>query len=177
MVILGLSAIVKIIAHGSDITPVELVSEPIPVSTTVYAVEEIVFDDKEEIPTVELIDKEELDLLAHLIFAEAGSDWCDDEMLYGVGSVVLNRMASEHFPSTMYDVIYQTKPTLQYACIVDGNIKKEPNERAYRIAEDLLRNGPTMPANVLYQAQFKQGDGVHIKIQNMYFCYINEEGE
>ena len=121
------------------------------------------------------IDEEELDLLAHLIFAEAGSDWCKDEMLYCVGSVVLNRMASEYFPSTMHEVIYQTKPTLQYACIVDGNIKKEPNERAYRIAEDLLRNGSVLPSNVVFQAQFKQGDGVYVQVQNMYFCYKGEE--
>lgn len=118
----------------------------------------------------EPIDKEDLELLAHLIFAEAGSDWCKDEMLYGVGSVVLNRIASEYYPNNMYDVIYQRG---QYACTWNGHIKKEPNERAYRIAEDLLRNGSTLPENVLFQAQFKQGDGVYVKIQNMYFCYLD----
>lgn len=131
----------------------------------------------EEPPEIEIIkeepiNEEELELLAHVIFAEAGSDWCADEMLYGVGSVVLNRMASDHFPDTMYEVIYQEG---QYACTWDGNIEKEPNERAYRIAEDLLRNGPTMPPNVVFQAQFEQGDGTYCSIQTMYFCYISEE--
>lgn len=120
----------------------------------------------------EPIDEEELELLAHLIYAEAGAEWCDDEMLYQVGSVVLNRMASDYFPSTMYEVIYQEG---QYACTWDGNIEKEPDERAYRIAEDLLRNGSTLPENVIFQAQFKQGDGVYAKVQNMYFCYIKED--
>jgi hypothetical protein len=92
-------------------------------------------------------------------------------MLYGVGSVVLNRVASEYFPDTMYEVIYQKG---QYACTWDGNIEKEPNERAYKIAEDLLRNGSVLPANVIFQAEFKQGDGVYSKVQNMYFCYKNE---
>lgn len=114
------------------------------------------------------VDKNELDLLAHLIYAEAGSDWCKDEMLYGVGSVVLNRMASDNYPSTMYGVIYQKG---QYACTWDGNINKKPNERAYRIAEDLLLNGSTLPEKVIYQAEFKQGTGVYKKVQNMYFCY------
>lgn len=118
------------------------------------------------------INADELELLAHVIFAEAGSDWCEDEMLYGVGSVVLNRMASEYFPDTMYEVVYQEG---QYACTWDGNIEKEPNERAYRIAEDLLRNGSTLPPNVIFQAEFEQGDGIYLKVQNMYFCYINEK--
>lgn len=152
-----------------------------PTTTNMYTMEEttsiVVTTEYTEEPTTEepinesLINEEELDLLAHLIFAEAGSDWCEDEMLYGVGSVVLNRMTSEYFPDTMYEVIYQKG---QYACTWDGNIEKEPNERAYKIAEDLLRNGSVLPANVIFQAEFKQGDGVHSKVQNMYFCYKNE---
>lgn len=131
-------------------------------------------NDYVEIPPIQkvVIDDYDLELLAHLIYAEAGSDWCDDEMLYGVGSVVLNRMASDYYPDNMYDVIYDKG---QYACTWDGNIEKEPNERAYRIARDLLMYGSTLPPNVIFQAQFKQGDGVYKKVQNMYFCYINEE--
>ena len=141
------------------------------VQVTIPEESEYVVEPTEELTVEEeSVDAEELDLLANLIFAEAGSDWCEDEMLYGVGSVVLNRMASDYYPSTMYEVIYQEG---QYACTWDGNIEKEPNERAYRIAEDLLRNGSTLPANVIFQAQFEQGDGVYSKVQNMYFCYIN----
>lgn len=125
----------------------------------------------ESVVEEEPINEEELELLAHLIFAEAGSDWCEDKMLYYVGSVVLNRMASEYYPDTMYEVIYQTKPSVQYACILDGNIEKEPNDRAYEIAEDLLRNGSMLPENVIFQAHFEQGDGIYEKVQNMYFCF------
>jgi hypothetical protein len=60
---------------------------------------------------------------------------------------------------------------VQYACILDGNIEKEPNDRAYEIAEDLLRNGSMLPENVIFQAQFEQGDGIYEKVQNMYFCF------
>lgn len=127
-----------------------------------YVIEEVVVIQEEP------VNQEELELLAHLIFAEAGSDWCNDEMLYSVGSVVLNRMASDYFPSTMREVIYEKG---QYECTWNGAIEKEPNERAYRIAEDLLRNGSTLPSNVIFQAQFEQGDGTYSKVQNMYFCY------
>lgn len=141
--------------------------EPTPVTiNNTYVIEEVVVIQEEP------VNQEELELLAHLIFAEAGSDWCNDEMLYGVGSVVLNRMTSDYYPDTMREVIYQEG---QYACVLDGNINKEPNARAYRIAEDLLINGSTLPDNVIFQAQFKQGDGIYSKVQNMYFCYIEEE--
>nr|DAG18783.1 MAG TPA: Cell Wall Hydrolase [Caudoviricetes sp.] len=112
--------------------------------------------------------QEDLELLAHVIYAEAGSDYCTDEMRYGVGSVVLNRVEDECFPDTLYNVIYQKG---QYQCTWDGNINKTPDKRAYRIAMDLLNNGSIFPSDVVYQAEFKQGSGVYSKIQNIYFCH------
>lgn len=124
-------------------------------------------------PTEELepVDEEELELLARLINAEAGASWLNDLTRYYVGSVALNRVDSELFPDTLYEVIYQDTPCIQYACTVDGNIEKEPTERCYEIAEDLLRNGSVLPPDVIYQAEFEQGSGVAVKIDNMYFCY------
>lgn len=119
-------------------------------------------------PTKCPYDKEELRLLAHLINAEAGSDWCSDDMQYYVGSVVLNRMASDRYPDTMYGVIYQKG---QYACVDNGHINREPCNRAWRIAKDLLINGSVLPAKVIYQAEFRQGNGTYCIEQNMYFCY------
>jgi len=117
------------------------------------------------------LDEEERELLAHLIFAEAGSDWCEDNMLYYVGSVVLNRIESEYFPDTMREVIYQPG---QYSCVNNGMIEYEYNQRAYNVAEDLLTSGSCLPSNVLFQAQFEQGDGTYVIVQNMYFCYKGE---
>ena len=113
---------------------------------------------------------EELELLAHLIFAEAGSDWCSDKMQQYTGSVVLNRIASPYFPNNMYDVIYQKG---QYSVVKSGAIDKIPNERAYNVAKFLLENGSVLPSNVVFQSQHKQGDGIYEQIQNMYFCYKN----
>lgn len=113
---------------------------------------------------------EELELLAHLIFAEAGSNWCSDKMQQYTGSVVLNRIASPLFPNTMYDVIYQSG---QYSVVRSGAINKEPNERAYEVAKYLLVNGSVLPETVVFQSQHKQGDGVYEQVQNMYFCYKN----
>jgi spore germination cell wall hydrolase CwlJ-like protein len=132
------------------------------------AVIEIVEEEPPEI-TQEVINEEELELLAHLLVGEAGSDWCSDEMIYYVGSVALNRVASKHFPDTLEEVIFAKG---QYACTWDGNFNREPSERHYKIAEDLLLNGSILPPDVVYQAEFKQGSGVYKKVQNMYFCHL-----
>ena len=108
----------------------------------------------------------ETELLARLITAEAGSDWCSDEMMYGVGSVVLNRVEHDLFPDSIREVIYQSG---QYSCVPNGSIKKDPCDRAVQVAIDLMENGSTMPSNVVFQSQFIQGE-IYQKIQNMYFC-------
>ncbi|MCD8295838.1 MAG: cell wall hydrolase [Clostridia bacterium] len=116
------------------------------------------------------VDFDEMYLLARLIYAEAGSVK-DDECLYAVGSVVLNRMADPDYPDTMWGVIYQTYPTLQYQCTEDGHINWEPDERCLEIAEDLLRFGPTIPADVVYQSEFLQGSGVWKRFENVVFSH------
>lgn len=117
-----------------------------------------------------LVNEEERELLAHLIYAEAGgveSDACR----YYVGSVVLNRMKDKDFPDTMQEVIYQTEPTLQYACIDDGNINKPPDARCYEVAEALLKYGSVAPENVVYQAEFEQGSGPWKEVDGVIFSY------
>lgn len=114
--------------------------------------------------------EEELELLAHLIFAEAGSDWCSDKMQQYTGSVVLNRVTSSYFPNTLKDVIYQPG---QYSVVKSGAINKTPNQRAYDVAKFLLENGSVLPSHVIFQSQHTQGDGIYEKVQNMYFCYKN----
>lgn len=164
--------VILIFNHNSLICNINEMYKPdveifIPDNTLV--VEEIEVEVEEEI-TIE-IDPHEWELLAQLIFAEAGSDWCEDNMLYYTGSVVLNRIKSEYYPNTMEEVIYQPG---QYSCVNNGKIYAEPNKRAYNVAEDLLTSGSCLPENVVYQAQFEQGDGVYVKVQNMYFCYKGE---
>lgn len=141
------------------------------VETTETTIEttEIITETEVETAPPPVVDKYELELLAHLLVGEAGANWCTDEMIYYVGSVALNRVASKYFPDTLEGVIYAKG---QYACTWDGNFNRTPLERHYRIAEDLLLNGSVLPADVVYQAEFKQGSGVYKKVQNMYFCYI-----
>ena len=139
------------------------------VGNTTYASEQLAENEKQKgIEKLQEIEyQKDLYLLAHLINAEAGSDWCSDNLMRYVGSVALNRVQHEAFPDSLEEVIYQSG---QYACIWDGNFDKEPVERAWIIAKELLDNGSVLPENVVFQSQFPQGNGVYIQEQNMYLC-------
>ena len=110
----------------------------------------------------------DLDLLARVVNAEAGSSHHTDEHQRAVASVVLNRVADSRFPSTIRDVVYQSG---QYACTWNGAINKAPSQRAVDNAKYVLENGVTTPSNVVWQSQAKQGNGVWKHIQGHYFCY------
>lgn len=112
------------------------------------------------------IDPEELRILAHLICGEAQCYTWEHQI--AVGSVVLNRVKSSHYPDTLKKVVFQKG---QYACTWDGNYDREPTATNWKAAEFLLRNGSQIPDGVLYQAQFRQGSGVWKKIGSSYFCW------
>lgn len=122
--------------------------------------------------------QEELEILAIIIYQEAGGDACSDDTRRKVGSVFINRVNSNRFPNTFWSVA--TQPG-QYGFSRSTGVRwpyraKNSNERnavnrAYRIAKELLVNGSILPSNVVWQAQFKQGKGVYAYQDNTYFCY------
>lgn len=120
--------------------------------------------------------EEDLDLLARLITAEMGASWVSDEMQLYVGSVVINRMNHELFPDTLYDVIYAKG---QYSPTWNGTINNTPDERTIENARQLLEHGSVLPENVVFQANFPQGDGTYYEYYDevlgttTYFCYLS----
>lgn len=116
---------------------------------------------------------EDLYVLSHIISAESGN--CSEDMMISVGSVVLNRVADDRFPNTIYDVVFQTDP-VQYSPTVNGAYYAAPTEGAVEVAERLLTEGSQIDASVVWQAEFPQGNGVYDTIDSpwgttMYFCY------
>jgi len=116
---------------------------------------------------------EDLYVLSHIISAEAGN--CSEDMMISVGSVVLNRVADDRFPDTIYDVVFQTDP-VQYSPTVNGAYYAEPTEAACEVAKTLLEEGSAIDSSVVWQAEFPQGNGVYDTIDSpwgttMYFCY------
>lgn len=100
--------------------------------------------------------EQDLALFARLMMAEMGSDWIPDQVLLSVGSVVLNRINSDDFPDTLYDVIYQTDP-VQYQPTVSGSINNTPTQRVKDAAKFLLEYGSILPADVVFQSESIQG--------------------
>lgn len=135
------------------------------------------------LPTVEdaptpAYTEEELEILAIIIYQEAGGDRCSDDTRRKVGSVFLNRVASPYFPDAFEEVATGER---QYGTLYLTGIKwpdraTNPQEahaveRAYRIAEELLLSGSILPPNVIWQAEFPQGEGTYCHQDGIYFCY------
>ncbi|NCB03484.1 MAG: cell wall hydrolase [Spirochaetia bacterium] len=105
---------------------------------------------------------EDFTLLAKVISLESGSDFVPVEISYGVGEVVLNRVASPEFPNSIREVLlqegqYSTAPFLPSVM---------PDKRSVEVAFSLLTgyrifNCPT----VVYQSNFPElGSEVHSQI-------------
>lgn len=136
---------------------------PEPITTEAHTVEYMTSSDKAF--------QKDLDLLARLIHAEAGSNTCSDDLQKYVGSVALNRVCSKYYPNNLHDVVYQDG---QYECVMNGKINEPATDREIRMAKWLYSVGPQLPREVVFQAEFVQGDGIYLKEQNMYFCYVGE---
>ncbi len=116
----------------------------------------------------------DLDLLSRVIYAEVGCTWIPDWVQRMVGSVVLNRVKSTHYPNTIRDVVYQAN---QYSPVWDGSINKTPDARTIANAKYLLEHGSICPANVTGQNSIATGSGVYQSYYDsvlgttVYFCY------
>lgn len=121
--------------------------------------------------------QEELDMLALVIYQEAGSDACSDETRMMVGNVVLNRIADPRFPNTMEAVVLQER---QYGRLHwTGPVWPERSsylseahavQRAYDCAKRLLNGERVLPDDVVWQAEFTQGTEVVEHVSGFYFC-------
>ena len=118
--------------------------------------------------------QDELFWLALTIEMEAGSNWLTDEHQLLVGTVVMNRVAHYRFPNTIHGVVHQPG---QYAFIASG-ARRPISDRAWANAQRLLNGERFAPDNVVFQAEFRQGSGVHVSIRcdvlnnTTYFSYL-----
>lgn len=115
-------------------------------------------------PDLELT-QEERDLLAKLICREAASEPFEGQQ--AVAEVVLNRLASGRFQSTVYNIIHAPGqfPSVPYL------YKAKPDYTQYKAIEQAL-NGPyVLPEDVYFYATFRVNDNYWGQIGNHYFCY------
>lgn len=107
----------------------------------------------DEIESTNLYSEDDLDILAHIVWGEAGSNWISDSTQQYVASVVLNRVNSDSWPDTIYDVVHQRG---QYSCI-GWCFSSSPTQRCYDNALYVLMNGSQLPENVVYQSSVAMG--------------------
>ena len=124
---------------------------------------------EEEVEEEIEVDPEELELLACVIYQEAGADYCCDDCRRRVADVVLNRVEDDRFPDNIRDVLTQKRQYGRYYWTgvvwperAQNDCEKHAVERAYRIAEEVLKgeHSELYGEGYIWQAEFKQGTGV-----------------
>lgn len=137
--------------------------EPLPAAMTAGAVLE---------PPAEMVE-----MLACVIYQEAGGDACSDLCRFMVGDVVLNRVADSRFPDTIEEVLTQrgqygtfSKTGVVWPARASNPGEAAAVERAYDTARRLLsgEHSELYDAGYIWQAEFIQGKNV-IEVDGTYF--------
>lgn len=99
--------------------------------------------------------QEDLYWLSRIIYSETK----DQPMagLIGVGNVVYNRLNSDDFPDTVFDVIFDRRHTVQFDPAATGGVLGEPDERSV-IAAYLCFEGYNTVGESLYFVNPDKGD-------------------
>ena len=121
---------------------------------------------------------EELEILALIVYQEAGGDNVSDSTRRLVAQVFLNRVNDSRFPDSFYEVATANRQygRLYLTGIVWPDRASSPAEgpavgRAYKIAQEVLESDePICPEGVIFQAEFVQGD-IYAAQDGMYFCF------
>ena len=98
-------------------------------------------------PSSEYYIADEVEWLSRIIYAEAGVEPFAGKIL--VGNVVLNRVRSDEFPDTIYDVIFDRKFGVQFTPTVNGMIWRTPSADCVAAAKIVL-DGYSLSDNALY---------------------------
>jgi hypothetical protein len=121
---------------------------------------------------------EELDILALIVYQEAGGNKVSDDTRRLVAQVFLNRVNDSRFPDSFYEVATAERQygRLYWTGIVwperaSSQAEAHAVERAYKIAQEVLESDePICPEGVIFQAEFVQGD-IYAEQDGMYFCF------
>lgn len=119
------------------------------------------------------------DIIATVVYNEAGYG-CSDRHMELVAAVVWNRVNSNRFPDTVYDVV--TAPRQYLPAYADANSfygkrarESEVWNKCQEIAEKVLKGEVDCPENVFFQANFTQGTEIYevheTSYSITYFCY------
>lgn len=86
--------------------------------------------------------EEDLHWLARIVHAESRGE--SSEGKTGVANVVINRVKSDDFPNTVYEVIFDTKYGVQFTPVANGTVYNEAGKASYEAAKKALRGENTV---------------------------------
>lgn len=114
------------------------------------------------------LSEEEIDLLAKIVWLEASGE--SELGQQAVVEVVFNRMASEKYPNTLYDVLSQKNP-VQFCSWKNRSIAK-PTEKEYQSIYQVLEGNTNILRNdTLYFSTVALTPNLDTRIGGHSFCY------
>ena len=121
--------------------------------------------------------KEELDMLAAVIYCEAGADSCEDSTRIAIGNVVMNRVADNRFPDDIEAVLTaprqwgtMSKTGAVFPVRASQSSEAHAVERAYDCARRVLEGERVVSEACVWAAEFEQGTTVELQQDGFYFC-------
>lgn len=93
-------------------------------------------------------DKDEIYWLSKIIHAESQGEPMEGKI--AVGNVILNRVSSPEFPSTIYSVIFDRKFGVQFSPTLDGSIYQTPLGDSVIAAKRALRGEETVGKSLYF---------------------------
>lgn len=123
--------------------------------------------------------KKDRDIIATVVYNEAGYG-CSDRHMELVAAVIYNRLKSDDFPDTVYDIV--VAPKQYHPLYADpesfyGKLARKSDKwvKCQGIAVRALRGEIDCPDNVFYQANFTQGSEIYeihdTSYSTTWFCY------
>lgn len=112
--------------------------------------------------------EDEIDLLARIVWLEANGEPVEGQQ--AVVEVVFNRMASDLYPDTLYDVLSQKNP-VQF-CSWKNRNHAEPTEKEYQSIKQVLNGNTSILRNdTLYFSTKPLTSNTDVRIGGHSFCY------
>lgn len=107
--------------------------------------------------------------LSRIIQAESGGESLAGKI--AVGNVIQNRVASDQFPNSIYEVIFDSKFGVQFTPTANGMIYKEPSAESI-LAAKLCLDGASVAGNSLYFLNPEKAASFWIMENRPYICTI-----
>ncbi len=96
----------------------------------------------------EFYNENDLFWLSKIISAESAGESLEGKI--AVGNVVLNRVESDEYPDTVYEVIFDKKNGVQFTPVMNGTINNEATEESKMAAKICLENYRLSKENILF---------------------------